>query len=238
MTSYRNIAKIKKGKEVDIIIPAAGSGRRMKSYGCKPLIKIDGTSSIIDRQIRIIRKNLNFEKIILITGFESDRLMKNTPDDLLKVENERYENTNVNRSIGMGLRVSESERILIIYGDLVFNEALISNLPPLERSFVLVEDHSNMSEDEVGCIVIDNRLEQMLPDIPNKWCQISFFSGKELEILKKISWDKKRETYFGFETINDIIDQGGIFYAHKISGSKITDIDCSKDLDKVKEIIN
>ena len=238
MTSYRNIAKIKSGEGVDVIIPSAGAGRRMKSYGCKSLIKIDGLLSIIERQINLIRKNLNFEKMILVTGFESDRLMKNTPDDVLKVENERYESTNVVRSIGMGLRVSESKGVLIIYGDLVFNEETILNIPPLEKSFVLIEDHSNMSEDEVGCIIIDNKLEQMLPDISNKWCQISFFKGEELEMLKKISWDKKKETYFGFEAINDIIDQGGSFYAHKISGSKITDIDCSKDLNKVKEIIN
>ena len=94
-----------------------------------------------------------------------------------------------------------------------------------------------MSEDEVGCIVVNDRLEQMLPDIPNKWSQISFFAGRELEILKKIAWDRKKETYFGFEAINSIIDKGGTFNAHKIRGSKIIDIDCSKDLSRVKEII-
>ena len=35
---------------ISIIIPAAGVGRRMKSYGPKPLIKV-GNSTIIKNQI-------------------------------------------------------------------------------------------------------------------------------------------------------------------------------------------
>ena len=37
---------------ISIIIPAAGVGRRMKSYGPKPLIKV-GNSTIIKNQINL-----------------------------------------------------------------------------------------------------------------------------------------------------------------------------------------
>ena len=141
-------------KRYSIIIPSAGMGRRMRSYGPKSLIKIHENTTIIGRQLSIIKKNFTNCEIILVTGFCSDKLMNNTPSDLIKVENENYESTNVLRSIGVGLRASTSDRVLILYGDLVFNEEAIKNLK-LDSSSVIVDDSGLMGEMEVGCNVSD-----------------------------------------------------------------------------------
>jgi len=171
-----------------------------------------------------------------VTGFESDKLMKNTPDFLVKVENENYEKTNVVRSIGMGLRAATTDKILVIYGDLVFDEEVLINLK-LEQSCVLVDESGTMGNDEVGCNIHNGYIEQLLPDMPNKWGQISFFIDKELELLKKITWDRNKSHCFGFEAINEIVDRGGRFKAVSPTDTKIIDIDSSKDLSVARKII-
>ena len=238
MSRSRNISNIrgKKTEEYSIIIPAAGMGYRMRSYGPKPLISLTTEQNIIQRQIEIIKNNFTNYEIILVVGFEAEKLMKNTPDFLIKVENENYERSNVVRSVGMGLRAARTDRILVMYGDLVFNEETMSNLK-LEQSCIIIDESGMMGKEEVGCNIYDGVIEQLVPDMPNKWGQISFFIDKELDWLKKISWDRNKGHYFGFEAINEIIDKGGSFNAVSPTGSKITDVDSSKDLIVARKII-
>ena len=79
----------KKSQRYSIIIPSAGMGKRMRSYGPKSLIKVTPDKNIIDNQIEIINKNFNNHEVILVCGFEADKLMNNTPDNIVKIENEK-----------------------------------------------------------------------------------------------------------------------------------------------------
>ena len=174
---------------INVIIPAAGMGRRMKSYGPKPLIKI-GNSTIIKNQISLLRTYLPKCYITLVCGFQSNALMNETPDDIVKIENERYEETNVVRSIGMGLRaLSSCTKVIIIYGDLVFNSDTIKNISLDNSSIIIAND--TMGEDEVGCVTNQGYLCNLMYDLPSKWGQISIFVNKELRLLKRLCWDEK-----------------------------------------------
>lgn len=233
----RNTTNItgRKNEKHSIIIPAAGMGYRMRSYGPKPLIRINQEKTIVQNQIEIIKNNFVNPEIILVCGFEADKVMKNTPTDIIKIENESYEKTNVLRSIGMGLRAATSERVLIVYGDLVFNDEAIKNLK-LENSCIAIEQ-SYMADEEVGCNISDGFVEQLLPDIPNKWAQIMFLMDKELDIFRKISWDRNKSQYFGFEAINETIEKGGRFKSCTPNKAKITDVDSSKDLNMARKML-
>jgi len=226
----------RKSEKCSIIIPAAGMGRRMRSYGPKSLIKITTQKTIIQNQLEIIKDNFVNHEIILVCGFEAERLMRNTPEDIIKVENESYEDTNVLRSISMGLRASTCDKVMILYGDLVFNPETIKNLK-LDSSCLVVDSSHTMNEDEVGCNISNHYVEQMLPDIENKWAQIAFLIGEELSLFKKVAWDKDKSHYFGFEAMNEVIGKGGRFKSVSPSGMKITDVDSSKDLSVAREIL-
>jgi len=223
-------------EQIHIIIPAAGMGRRMKSYGPKPLIKI-GNSTIIKNQVNLLNTYLPDPIIVLVCGFKSEVLMGETPHHILKVENERYEETNVVRSIGIGLRViGNCSKLMIVYGDLVFNSETIKNIN-FEESSVIVTSQE-MGDEEVGCIIDQkNKLTNLMYDLPIKWGQISIFMGKELSLLKELCWDKKNNSKFGFEIINQIIDKGGSFRCIQNKNIKIVDIDNSKDIQKAKKIL-
>ena len=79
-----------KKEKINVIIPAAGIGRRIKSYGPKPLIKI-GNSTIIKNQINLLQAYIHDINIVLVCGFKAERLMNETPSNILKVENELYQ---------------------------------------------------------------------------------------------------------------------------------------------------
>ena len=64
------IKKISEPTEIDIIIPCAGLGKRMKSYGPKPLIKIKDNKTILDNQLKIIKKFFPNPNIIMVCGFK------------------------------------------------------------------------------------------------------------------------------------------------------------------------
>ena len=87
---FKNTTNIrgKKSQKYSIIIPSAGMGKRMRSYGPKSLIKITPEKNIVENQIEIINDNFTNHEIILVCGFEADKLMNNTPKNLIKIENE------------------------------------------------------------------------------------------------------------------------------------------------------
>ena len=222
---------------VSVIIPAAGMGRRMKSYGPKPLIKI-GISTIIKNQVSLLKSYIPNSNIILVCGFRAEKLMNETPSHILKVENELYEQTNVVRSIAMGLRISgDCSKVMVVYGDLVFNSETLRSISFKESSIIVTD--STMGVDEVGCIIdeSDQTLTNLMYDLPEKWGQISVFVNKELELLKQLCWDEKNNTKFGFEIINQILEKGGKFKCVQNSKIKIVDIDSSKDIPRAKEIL-
>ena len=222
--------------KINIIIPAAGMGRRMKSYGPKPLIKI-GNSTVIKNQINLLHTYIPNSTIVLICGFKATTLMNETPNHILKIENENYEQTNVVRSIGMGLRaIGNCSKLMVVYGDLVFNSETLKGIFFKESSVIVA--NQEMGNEEVGCVINkQQQLTNLMYDLPNKWGQIAVFVNKELELLKQLCWDKKNNNKFGFEIINQIIEKGGRFKCIQNKNIKIVDIDSSKDIQKAQQIL-
>jgi len=220
---------------INIIIPSAGIGKRMKSYGCKSLLQIKNTK-LIDIQVKFIENTIPNNEIILVTGFDSERLMNNSPDNLIKIENEKYFDNNVVRSIAMGLRaIKDNDNVLIVFGDVLFNQETLQ-LINYNESCIIISDH--MSDNEVGCnINAKGNLEYMMFDLPNKWGHIIYLTSRELSLFKKIVWSKNQDKKFCFEIINEILNQNGKFKCIMDKSIKVMDIDTSKDLQKAQEFI-
>jgi choline kinase len=230
--------KIKKDKEdpITVIIPAAGEGRRMKSYGPKPLIKLDNKTNIIERQIKIISKFFSNIKVVLVAGFKADELMDNTDEGFIKLENQLFMETNVVKSLSLALRSVSSERVLVVYGDLIFNERAIGSLDC--STSCTSASHDPMRKNEVGCIVDHNgNLVNMMYDLDMKWNQILYLHGKELSLFKAECFNRKHSKYFCFEIINKILEKGGRIKCICDTKTKVMDVDVSKDLLYARENI-
>lgn len=205
-----------------VIIPAAGMGRRMKIYGPKSLISINKKHTILSKQLMGIGSCFRRHETILVGGFEVAKIPRDKRIQI--IVNKEYETTNVLHSIHLGLDRIKNNKVVVVYGDLVFNKQCL-NLPFHNESAIVV--CNTMKEEEVGCTINDGKLEHMFYGLPNKWCQIAFFTGKELEMLRELSHNKM---WFGFEAINEIMNRGGTFKVFNPRNAKAIDIDCSYDL--------
>ena len=233
--AVRNVYKLKDDRKYSIIIPSAGLATRMKAYGPKSLIEIGG-KTILQRQLDWIKKNFPNGEIILVGGFKADSLFNNTPDNLIKVENERFEETNVVRSIGLGLRVCKTDNVIIINGDLFFKNIKLTF--PSQSSIIISE--YLMSDNEVGCVINDHTLAHIMYDLKPKWSQIMYLVGEELKIFQEMAWDRKNEKRYSFELLNDIVDKGYSINCISPKGFWCNDIDSIKDIKILKNenIIN
>jgi NDP-sugar pyrophosphorylase family protein len=238
-TRFSNPIHSPDNRRISIIIPAAGLGSRMKSYGPKSLIKIKDSTTIIENQLRHIFKYFYKPQVILVTGFKSDKVRSSLSHRRIDiVENSGWDVNNVGYSIMLGMTKVKHKSVIIMNGDLVFNSWALK-APFGMYSMLLVDKLGYMKDEEVGCLINDSKVINMMYDLPQKWAQISYFTGKELEILKYnlVACSDDYPFSFTFEIINDIIADGGEFFAYSPPRMKITDIDSSKDLNLVSEIL-
>ena len=223
---------------VSIIIPGAGHGRRMKSYGPKPLFKLSDEVRLIDHQYRMIKENVVDEhEIIFVGGFKHERVIRHTRDmDIKHVHNDRHAETNVVDSLRIGIEAAKFDVIVVIYGDLYFNRGTIDNIDYDHTSILCNAEGGWMSPKEVGCTIDNGLVEHVLYDLDNKWAQVGTFVRGELAMLKKMIGNNKYRNYFLFEIMNEMIDRGASIKAIIDDEIKTRDIDNVADLAAVQEL--
>lgn len=233
----RNIVssnKPRQNRKYSIIVPAAGAGHRMKKYGPKPLIKIDQSTTIFDRQCKIFYDTFRWCEIILVAGFEYDKIQRSIGPKIKLINNKDYDDTNVIHSIGLGIRQCSTENIIIAYGDLVFNQSCIEVAFDQESCAVIC---NTMKDEEVGCNIDNGYIQQMFYGITNKWAQIIFLRGEELVKFSKYATDDMNYNKYGFEGINHVIETGGKIRSLQPKKAKVIDIDSPLDLKEINKII-
>ncbi len=237
--AVRNVAPIKNvgDDRISVILLSAGEGVKMRSYGPRPLLQITEKHNLISYQYSLLTKVFNDPQIIMVCGHEANTVMNHAPKDIIKVENEKYNESNVVRSLGIGLRAATYNRVLVVYGDLLFNIETVKHLK-LQESSLVIDNSGLFDTDEIGCTINDKGYaEQLFYELPNKWAQILFLSGLELDLMKKIAWHPDHTNWFGFEAVNSIIEKGGNFYCDSPKKMKIIDIDSTKNLQEISLVI-
>ena len=236
----RNVTSTKKSmggsENMSVVIPAAGMGYRMKSYGPKALIRLTKTKTLIERQIDIIKKLYPKSEIIVVAGFEFEKIIEQLKRHKARIViNPVHENTNVLYSLGLGLHACSSKEVMIVYGDLVFNEHALKGIRGI-KSKAVVDVSQQMGRDEVGLNVLpDGQVSNFAYGLENKWCQIVYLHGKELELFKKVSIKKECSQWLGYEGLNYVLENGGEIFSHKNKSISVAEIDVIKDLEKIQK---
>jgi choline kinase len=223
----------KYAKDFDIVIPAAGQGRRMGSCWPKALVRV-GKETIISRQIRLLSEKFPLSNIIVVGGYEVERLRKSLPDKVCVIDNKSHKETNVANSIFLGLLETGDRPVLIVYGDLVFNKSALSF--SLKQSMVVVHDGADR-ENEVGCVVSEGSVSHFSYGLSLKWAQICFLEQAEKQIFMKVMSLKNSERMFGYEILNRVIDLGGNFSVCSPAHMKLCEIDVPSDIGRANKIV-
>jgi len=212
-----------------VIIPAAGIGHRMKSYGPKCLLKANQKETILQKAISNIKREYPHSDIIVIVGFESDKVMKTLPHNVRVIENTKYEETNIVESIRIGINASANKKLLIIYGDLVFNVYSIRNLTS-SGSCVVVDSQSRFKDEEIGVTIVNGDVTNFAYGLTSKLCQIAYFEDAPFDALKDLCSDRRRNKLYPFELFNIIINSGISIKAKEPKGMLIREVDSLRDL--------
>ena len=216
-------------KKLTVIIPAAGMGHRMKSYGPKCLLPVDQRDTIITKIISNTKKAYPFSEIITVIGFEADKVIRILPDDTRVVENQLYETTNTVESLRLAINNSVYEHVLIIYGDLVFNVNAIKEITKI-GSCALVDSNERFKDEEVGVTVVNDSVTNFSYGLETKWARVIYLEGKELEIFKTLCLDRRRNKMYPFELFNIILNRGGVIKAVEPKNMDIREINSLRDL--------
>lgn len=229
-------SKTKTEGSLSIIIPAAGMGRRMKSYGPKALTDLNGNQTLIERQIKLLSKSYPYAEIFIVIGFESEKII-----DKLKqykkirfIHNPIHETSNVLYSTGLALNACVTDSALVVYGDLIFNKETIRRLDD-KTSKVIVENKGLMKSSEVGVAAQDGEVKNFSFGLTCKWGHIVYLSGKELQIMKSVSRKIECSQWLGYEGLNYVLSNGGKFSYLSPKNMKIIEIDVAKDLSSLSE---
>jgi len=192
---------------------------------------------VLERQIKIIWKIYPKADITIVAGFQADLISERIRKkyQVRIVRNTDYQETNVARSIFLGLQSCVNNHALIVYGDLVFNSVTLRGLVG-KQSKVVVDGKKNIRDEEVGVLFDKKGVTNFSYAIDKKWCQIAYLSKHEMGLFEEISSKKDREKWFGYEIFNEIIEQGGSFSPVEQSGMKIAEIDTPRDLRQAIEV--
>lgn len=227
------LPKNKFHQELCVIIPAAGAGHRMKSYGPKALIPVGKNISLIEKQIKQIWSVYPEAEIIIVVGFEADKIRRSLSKYKIRfVFNPIYDKTNVLYSLGLGLQATICNEVLIVYGDLVFNKHAIKSIRGISK--VVAEDKGFFAKNEVGLTIQNKQVTNFSFGLETKWAQIAYLTDRELSLFKEISLRRDTSQWFGYEGLNYVIESGGKLRATKPRLMDIFEIDRIKDLKKIK----
>ena len=135
--------------KIQAIIPAAGLGSRLGNLTKdipKCMIEVNG-QTLISRQLEII-EDLNFSRIIIITGHKADLLKKHIKSLKLKTEviflhNKNYAQTNNIVSVSLASNFMQQCDSVLIESDLIFEPRLLQNLLNSRANKVVVSEYQN-----------------------------------------------------------------------------------------------
>tara|TARA_B100001146_G_C15757552_1_gene254394 strand:+ start:16 stop:438 length:423 start_codon:yes stop_codon:yes gene_type:complete len=123
--------------------------------------------------------------------------------------------------------------ILIISGDLIFNEYALNSVAN-EGSCVIIDSNNRISDDEIGVSTNSGRVLNFAYGLDSKWCGIVFLQEKELQLAKNFC-TRDRSKMCSFEMLNYVINNGGKIRHIEPQNLSITKISSVKDFHALRK---
>lgn len=200
---------------------------KSKSKGPVCLLNITANKTIVEKQIEILNQVFDKNKITIISGTKSNKIEELfiNHKNVIVIENDEYDITNCLFNIKLGIEPFD-DSVLIIPSNLIFNKSFFKNLNIQESQIFLTKQPQ-----EIGCILNQSNIENIMWGLPNYWTQVGFFTGKEFELLKYIANQNNTKRWFFLEGLNFILNHGANIKA-VLTTSKIFTITKLNDLKK------
>lgn len=217
-----------------LLIPEITKG--MKSIGPKSLLPINKKETVLDYQIKYIKKFYKKSKIYILSGFENEKIQKkiNKYSNVTLVYNKDYEYSNQAESLIQYILKYNPDNCLIINNGILLKEKLniknrrstVYTVPKNHLDFNIGINSDNDTKDKITYLFYG---------LPNQWTECVFLDKEAINTIYRISKEKKLSNLFLFELINLILDSGLLLHNCKITNNKnIVKIHNHNDIKKIK----
>ena len=231
-----------------VIILNSGMGTRLgdlTKHKPKSLVNINPDETIFSKSVSILSK-FDVDEFIITTGYLSDILKEYAcaefPDVNFRfVHNSLYDKTNYIKS--MDLIPDFKGDVILLHGDLVFDEGVAESIINSEKSCVVVDSAIKIPKDDFKAKITDGEVKYIGVDYFEDdavACQ-PFYKLKEEDWAL---WKNKIGEFCGCgntdvyaeNALNTLTDEI-IIKAIDIKGKLCMEVDTKEDLAKVKEIL-
>jgi choline kinase len=221
-----------------VIIPTADYGRRMKSYGPKSLIRIDGYTTLLDLQLKSIKETFGQVDTIFITGNEhkyiADKITANKENKYIRVvQNKKYDSTSVAASISLGIELAKNNNILVIYGDLFFQPELFSNAT--NNNFCIFSETSD--HNKVGCSLQENRVLNFDFGFNNQFREIFYLTSEYAEKYADLTYKKPYRNKFLSHEIFNLMLAEGMNFEYVSANSPIVEVNSPDNIVEARKLL-
>lgn len=155
-----------------VIILASGVGKRLMPLTSdlpKPLVKIDGEVSILERILQSVREN-NISDVVITTGpFEEkikDLVAEKFPElNVAYVYNPDYAQTNYIYSLWLAEKATQNADIILIHGDLVYDFKLMERIIGENKSCVLIKEAEDVPQKDFKARIANGLIVKIGVDV-------------------------------------------------------------------------
>ena len=230
------------------IILNSGMGSRLEELTenvPKSMININNNQTIFSKTINTL-KNFNIDEFIITTGYLKnvlkDYALNNFPDiNFTFVDNPVYDSTNYIKSLDY-IEDDITDDLLLLHGDLVFDEEVVTKLIKSNKSSMVVDSQTNIPQKDFKAKVVDGQVKQV---------SVDYFGDDALacqplyKLLNKdwIVWKKKIREYcdegntnvYAEEALNELLYDKVSIDAMDIQGYYCSEIDTKEDLRRYQD---
>lgn len=205
----------------------------MKSIGPKYFYKYKNIS-IIEYQIKQLKKHRCFNNVHLMTGFGHEKIKKNITDQQINII---YNNNYFSQEMGGNFQLVLNS-LDLDNGILFINNGIITKInwnkyidPNHNSIFYLNKKNNNFN---IGFNSIDNLY--LFYDLPIPWAEIFYLNGPTLKNIKNSNL-KISNNLFLFEIINMLYNNGVVFNTINLPNNKIFKFNSPKDHYKLARFV-
>lgn len=234
--------KIEDGSDISIVIAAAKRGKNLRGLGNRSLFTNKKDKTLIEKQISTINNIYPKAEIIIVINEDAFLIRKIVKEaftlNIRFVINPNIDCSNILYSIGLGIFNITNDRVIIIPGDLCFDEGCIQDICN-KNSKTLLDTNCYLPKNKIGIITYDSIIECFSYQSTLKWGKITYLEYNDLRLFKVITEhiinDKKYNLLF-HEGLMDIIDKRGKLVIFSPPTYFLFEIDNVADMERFRRL--